>query len=49
MNKGGYKFSKVRCSVCGKLIAENWIIRHAKRCNLTLTRKLADFVSGRRS
>jgi len=52
MNKGGYKFKRVRCSVCGKLVAENWIVRHAKKCqvmrHLTTAQQLVDFVSGRK-
>jgi len=48
MNKGGYKFSRIRCSVCGKLIAENWIVRHAKKCNLEMVSKLVNFVTGRK-
>lgn len=32
----GYKFKTCVCSKCGKLIKENWYVRHAKKCSGTI-------------
>ena len=29
--KAGYKYARSECPVCGKEMADNWIVRHMKK------------------